>query len=76
MSRVDPCYCNQACAYEDLLERVRMFLGPLVNEDRAAEALDADIQATVKDYKQAQSEYASDDFEHCYDGCGCDEEKK
>jgi vacuolar-type H+-ATPase subunit F/Vma7 len=56
----DPCYCGQASDYEDLLERVlqsRRTYGVIILED----FLIHEIRKTLKEYKEAQEEYADDD---------------
>lgn len=67
----DPCYCEQAQAYEDLLNRTLETVvkfkaemqGPSgAGENKFFNSLILDIETTIGNYQQAQSEY-SDDFD-------------
>jgi len=66
----DPCYCEQATAYEDLLNKVLECA--IVHKDKGVSAeLRKQIEQTIGNYQTAQSDYVDD--EPCFDDCGCED---
>ena len=54
----EPCYCEQAIAYQELLEQAYRAL----KEAGINNGLQIRIKETIDTYKEAQREYSSDDF--------------
>lgn len=63
MSRdYEPCYCDQACHYEHLLERI-LLTAPTLSVKIIDDKLLKEIKEAVDKYKIAQAEYADEDFD-------------
>lgn len=56
----DPCYCEQAQAYEDLLNRVLDYVQTGKSRYLKTSTLIGEIEKTIGEYQTAQEEYVDE----------------